>query len=359
MDKLWFRKVGFGRNPFSIKPAALSYELFGASIDNVISGIEEGKLLFVEAPLGYGKTTLLKSIIHRFGGRKKVVYAHVLPSERLDVKGLLKRSSIAGFITGSLPSNMILVVDEAQYMLPESSAEIMEFYRSGSIRAAVFFGTTYPRNLFANELGAVLNGNIIRLSKPTPEQALSMVRSRIGSLPLISNDDILSAYKKVQGSPRRLLQVCEDICRAAVEGDGTLVAAAEELPAVAAEVRPRRTAKKAKAPRQRRKKVAARRPVQPSPSSLPELLVEDVSSTPAVSVSEISLQKPGQRPRRKPNKKAAAGAAVKAKPAKKSRPAGASQPKRKSRQKPESPLSVAAEQVPEGRYWGEFMGMQK
>src|SRR3989338_5463576 len=123
MADLWFRKFGFSRNPFSIKPAAFSYDLIGAGIDGVLSGIEEGKVLFVEAPLGYGKTTLLKGIIHRYGGKRKVVYAHALHSEKLDVKGLLKRSSIASFITGSLPKGMIMVVDESQNIKGGSADE--------------------------------------------------------------------------------------------------------------------------------------------------------------------------------------------------------------------------------------------
>src|SRR3989338_9348015 len=159
MADLWFRKFGFSRNPFSIKPAAFSYDLIGAGIDGVLSGIEEGKVLFVEAPLGYGKTTMLKGIIHRFGGRKKVIYANVLPSEKVDVRDLLKRSSIANYITGNLPAGMILVVDEAQNMMPGNSAEVFEFYRSGNVRAVVFFGTMYGQDGFVDEIRAVMNGN--------------------------------------------------------------------------------------------------------------------------------------------------------------------------------------------------------
>ncbi|MBI2581475.1 hypothetical protein HYV85_06775, partial [Candidatus Woesearchaeota archaeon] len=217
MADAWFRKLGFGRNPFSVKPAAFSYELFGVNVDSVLSGIEDGKVIFVEAPLGYGKTTMLKSIIHRFGGRKKVIYANILPSEKADIKDLLKRSSIANYITGSLPKGMILVADEAQNILPESSAEIMEFYKGGNLKAVVFFGTRYSQDGFTDEIRAMMNGNIVRLSRPTPEQAISIVRSRIGNLPILSNEIILSAYQRANGSPRRLLQMCEDLCRAAVE----------------------------------------------------------------------------------------------------------------------------------------------
>ena len=308
---VWFKKFGFSRNPFNIKPAAFSYELFGSNVDGVISGIEEGKILFVEAPLGYGKTTLLKGIIHRYGGKKKVIYAHAVPSERLDVKELLKRSSLANFITGSLPSGMILVVDESQNIVPENSAEIMEFYRSGNLRAVVFFGTRYPKESFAADLASMMNGNVVSLSRPTPEQAISLVRSRIGSLPLLSNEAIIAAYMKAQGSPRRLLQLCEDACRSAAEG-GKLAVSGE---VVSRQRRVRATVKIK----------AARKKAVRSPKA--------VNNRKIRSKEKSSKSKSSRKPSLKSS-------------AKQSSQASAS-------------YTTSPTESTEGSYWGEFMGMQK
>lgn len=356
---IWFRKLGFSRNPFSIKPAAFSYELYGLGIDGVLSGIDEGKALFVEAPLGYGKTTLLKSIINRYGGKKKVIYAHALPLEKLDVKGLLKRSSIANYLTGSIPAGVILVVDEAQNIQADSSAEIEEFYKSGNIRAVVFFGTKYPGSAVASGFGKVLNGNVIRLSRPTPEQAISIVRERVGSLPLISNEDILSAYRRAQGSPRRLLQICEDFCRGVVEGRKPV--------SVEPAARPVKAVRKPKA----RSKKAVRVPAMANisktesvPVRKPELVapVGDVSSTLDSSSSiEISPPAAGIRKAVKPKAKSAPG--KKKKPGRKKAPkAGvkyavtvAPGAPRKTKPLPDK----SDESSKEGVYWGEFMGMQK
>lgn len=354
MADLWFRKLGFSRNPFTIKPAAFSYELFGADITSVISGIEEGRMLFVEAPLGYGKTTLLKGIIHSFGGRKKVIYAHVLPSEKLDVKGLLKHSSVANLVTGSLSRGMILVVDEAQNILAESSSEILEFYKSGNIRAVVFFGTNYSQDSFGKELGTVLNGNVVRLSKPTPEQAISMVRSRIGNLSVISNDDILSAYKNAQGSPRRLLQLCEDVCRAAIEGRQSPLAVIDEhesLQAKAEPIKPSNSPRKKakKAAKLRRKKAVARK-ARVSPTHLVSVPVSVVEK------EEPKIKLRLKKPVLAESKKAVLAVDAKAMPAK----AKARQKKRKL-VAPQATVPAASEpqESTEGRYWGEFMGMQK
>ncbi len=355
MADLWFRKFGFSRNPFSIKPAAFSYDLVGASIDGVLSGIEEGKLIFVEAPLGYGKTTLLKSIINRYGGKRKVVYAHALHSESLDVKGLLKRSSIARFITGSLPKGMIMVVDESQNIQGGSADELAEFYKNGNIKSVIFFGTKYNKDVLGSSLGETMNGNVIRLSKPTPEQAISLVRSRVGGISILSNDDILSAYKKAQGSPRRLLQLCEDICRKASEGESTAIAALQEVESeLVSSTEPELSQPVGEVSRVSDYSLVAV-PAEPKPKPRK---VRRAKEAPIVAVkNEVAV--PIIRPARKHAKPKAkkAHAAIK-KSIKRSR-----QPSAASRLSKKSPAAKLAnpEAAPEqeGVYWGEFMGMQK
>lgn len=340
---VWFRKYGFSRNPFSIKPAAFSYDLFGSSINAVISSIDEGKVIFVEAPLGYGKTTLLKSIIHRYGGRRKVVYAHALPSAKLDVKGLLKRSSFANIITGSLPTGMILVVDESQNIRNDSVSEITEFYGSGNIRSVVFFGTKYETGAFSGSLS--INGNVLRLPKLTPEQAISMVRGRIGNLPLLSNDDILSAYRQAQGSPRRILQICEDMCRASSNG----VTTSELISQPSEEVSVKASSKKGvKKKRKVAKKLQADAQIVPSAAQL-----SSVSSTPLAQPLDTAEERPVIKLRlKRPEAKH-----VRKQARKKARKAYAVRPAGKS--KSGISKTVNAPDSDEGIYWGEFMGMQK
>ncbi len=400
MADVWFKKLGFGRNPFTIKPAAFSYELFGPNIDGVLSGIDSGKVLFVEAPLGHGKTTLLKGIINRFGGRKKVIYAHAVPSQSIEVKELLKRSSLANFLTGNLPSGMILVVDEAQNIMEDSSAEIMEFYKSGNIRAVIFFGTRYPANSFVGELKAMMNGNVVRFSRPTPEQSISIVRSRIGSLSLLSNEVILLAYRKAQGNPRRLLQICEDMCRSAIE-EGKLSVSPSKILDVApftaveetAVEKTVRVAKKKSKPRSRRKAAVVKaksaslfhEPAGFGDAVGTSAVADSVLSTAQSTLSGIGMEteimpatatvaaRSSSRSARKLNKSRKAGKSAKAakgKPisqqpkepkARQTKQAKGGKKPRLVKQLAKSPKAVdASDSTNEGgHYWGEFMGMQK
>ncbi len=395
MADVWFKKLGFGRNPFSIKPAAFSYELFGANIGGVLSGIEDGKILFVEAPLGHGKTTLLKSIISRFGGRRKVIYAHAVPSESIGVKELLKRASLANFITGSLPSGMILVVDEAQNIVPDSSAQILEFYRNSNIRAVVFFGTRYSGNGFVGELRAMMNGNLVRLSRPTPEQAVSIVRGRIGSLPLLPNEVILMAYRKAQGNPRRLLQICEDMCRAAVE-EGKLSVSPSRILGVSpfatvgvaegdSAAEDKHVVRRKPKARSRKKggRLAASVALKPESVTVQKpALFEPVGSASSAQPSALSVEAEAakvakaaaaspraSRRRKLLSIKGAGKSIVAAAVAKKSSSSGsgkkaAAKGRKKSGfpkplAKPSETVDASDSTGESGHYWGEFMGMQK
>ncbi|MBI2549803.1 hypothetical protein HYV83_01315 [Candidatus Woesearchaeota archaeon] len=348
MADVWFRKLGFSRNPFNIKPAAFSYELFGISLDGVLSGIEEGKVLFVEAPLGYGKTTMLKGIIHRFGGRKKVIYANALPSEKVDVKDLLKRSSLVNYITGSLPTGMILVVDEAQNLTSGNSAEVFEFYRSGNVRAVVFFGTRYSRTSFVEGLNSVMNGNVIHLSSPTPEQAISLVRGRIGNLPLLSDDTIRAAYRRAKGNPRRLLQICDDLCRYASEL-GKLPAQEMEPPATAAEATGATETAEAEQPAASAASATAAIAVVPAKRR-----------GRAKAASAASGRKPKQQKNKQKNKRQRQSKGKS--PPKLSKPLKSLKSSKTSTHAATIKSTVTNYQQPEsteGSYWGEFMGMQK
>src|SRR3989338_4924815 len=344
MADVWFRKIGFGRNPFSIKPAAFRYELFGVDPEPVLSGVDNGKIMFVEAPPGYGKTTLLKSIINRFGGKGKVVYAHAISSQSVDIKGLLKRSSLANYITGNVPSGMVLVVDEAQNLTPESGDEILEFFRNGNLRAVVFFGTSYWKGAFPSGLLQLVNGNVLSLSKPTPEQAISLVRARIGNIPLLSNNSILEAYRKAGGNPRRLLQICEDECRASVEVGPVAESVSFQVQPASAVI---------PSLKRRRGAIRRRRPIVAA--SVSGVALKQDVSTAAIGEPDSVEVLPSSIVRKRASRKV---------PVRRRKPVARLQTKgRKAAKQPSSPVSVASSTVhadgSEGSYWGGFMGMQK
>ena len=73
---LWFRKIGFYSNPFSIKPAPFDFRIIGQDeiLDDLTYKIPSGTISFIEGPLGSGKSTVLKHLIHKFKGKGQVIF---------------------------------------------------------------------------------------------------------------------------------------------------------------------------------------------------------------------------------------------------------------------------------------------
>lgn len=217
MSETWYESLGFSTNPFTIKPAALNNDIFGIQSQPIIEKIGNGETQFVEAPLGMGKTTLLKSIIAKFGGKRKLVYANCIKNECLEVRELLKNATLKGKLFGTMPREMIMMIDEAQSISQEDAQEITDYMQDGRIKSVVFFGTQYKKKQLTDQLNKSLNGNIITIPYMTPDEAVQLVRKRTGNLKLLPDYVIRELYGRAAGNPRRLLQHCEDICRKAAE----------------------------------------------------------------------------------------------------------------------------------------------
>ncbi len=212
--ELWYRKIGFYNNPFSIKPAAFHDEVIGHDLKQVLDNIENGNMLYVKADYGNGKTTMLKHIIRKFGGKKMVAYCSCSIAEnKLGIEKLLLGRSIVNSAFRMLPKNMILLVDEAQDMTRDEADEIMKFYRKGNLKAVVFFGTDAKQKSMPKDLINSIKGNVINFSILSPERAVELVRKRIGDTDILPDSIIKKLYLVSGENSRRLLENCEDLCR--------------------------------------------------------------------------------------------------------------------------------------------------
>jgi chromosomal replication initiation ATPase DnaA len=258
--------LGFSSNPFSVKPAAFHNELVGYSLEEVFNRIETGDVLFIQGNYGSGKTTLLKHIIRRFGGKKRVIYYNCSASERLDTKNLLLGRSLFSKILKVLPSDMILLVDEAQELKISDAKDLLPYFAS-NIKSVVFLGAQYKKGNFPKELKKFLDGNVVTLNKLTPEQAVELVRKRIGKIGILSDETIKKVYSYSGSNPRTLLENCEDLCRYAVDSESSTVTN-DHIKAVL-----KKSKKPAKRVRKTKKTARTKRSRQK-----PEIKIEEISS---------------------------------------------------------------------------------
>ncbi len=217
----WYKQLGFYSNPFSIKPAAFHDEILGDNgvVDEVLDRIRSGSVLFVDGDYGAGKTTILKRIIHEFGGKKKVVYYSCNRSENgLDVERLANGGrSFFEKVLDSEPKNMILLLDEVQDLGGEDCEALYQSFNDKIFKSIVLVGKDFKKVKFCNSLKNLVGNNVIKMKKFEGNGAVEFIRKRIGNLKILPDDTIKLLNKKVEGNPRRLLKCCEEVCRYAIE----------------------------------------------------------------------------------------------------------------------------------------------
>lgn len=213
---IWYKRVGFHNNPFSIKPAAFHDEVIGQNMKKVMEKVDRAGFIFVKGDYGTGKTTVLKRIINRYKGKGKLIYINLEFLERVKVNELLrKRANVLQKIFRQLPKETILLVDESQFMKKSISKDIYDFFDKGFVKSVVFVGTRFNKKQFSPEVVKGLKGNIVSLRTLTPQQAIEMVRKRIGDV-LLPNKIIkeIFSYSK---NPRIFLENCEDVCKHVID----------------------------------------------------------------------------------------------------------------------------------------------
>lgn len=218
----WYTKLGFYHNPFSMKPAAFHDELFGYGdvVERLNEKISAGEIAFIEGKYGSGKTTILKRIINRFEGRKKLIYySRNRSEESVDFDGLLRNRSWWSRLFRIRPRDMILLIDEAQDLNKKDLERIREYHEAGYFKSVVFVSDSMKNARFSSEFRKLVQGNLIRIGKISEKDAIELVRKRIGNISLLSDAMIRKIYT-YDATPRTFLKNCEDVCKYAIsEGD--------------------------------------------------------------------------------------------------------------------------------------------
>ena len=218
MSEIWFKKLGFYNNPFSVKPAVFHNNLFGYEemVEKMLEKLEYGDVFFIEGDYGKGKTTILKSIVNRFGGKKKVIYYSCNRKEgALPVEDLLVGKTFLSRIFRSKMKDAILLLDEAQDLNGEDSQLITKHYDEGYLKSIVFVGKDMPK--LSKELSNLIGKNVLKLKKISERDAIELIRKRVGNLEILTDEIIAHVYSKSDGNPRRLLSIIEDACRYVVD----------------------------------------------------------------------------------------------------------------------------------------------
>ncbi len=219
MSDIWYKKIGFYSNPFSIKTGDYDNELVAYDISSVYKKIDKGQMLFIEGDYGSGKTTILKKIISEFRGKNKLIYYSFNSGDAVfNLKELLNgANSLMRKIIGVNEKNIIMLLDEVHLMKANDAKKLLIPYKEGTIKSIVFVSHDYDYVVFPEEIKPMLNGNIIKTINLSAQEAILLVRKRIGQLDTLDDKSISKIFLLAKKNPRRLLEYCEDVLKYAIE----------------------------------------------------------------------------------------------------------------------------------------------
>jgi len=220
---LWWRKLGFYTNPFTIKPAVFDNKVFGQDkiLEELYYKIPAGTMSFIEGPLGTGKTTIMKHVISKFRGKGKVIFfsCNRIDSE-LNLEELLRgKYGFWGRLMGLMPKEMIVLLDEAQQLSTANTERIKYFFDQGNIKSVVFTGVSYERCNLHESIKDRIGKDVLKLRELSDDEAILLIRNRIGETNLMSDEIVKKLWKLSNKNPRRLLQYSDMVCRKVVETD--------------------------------------------------------------------------------------------------------------------------------------------
>lgn len=220
-NKIWYKEIGFYNNPFSIKPGAYFNNMFGLKdlIKKVNYNISTGNIILIEGAYGNGKSTLLRGIIHRFGGKGRVVYFSCNRiEERLDVEKLVTgNANLINRLFKIKPKELILLLDEAQWLSKEDLSRLVRYYRSKYFSSIVLVSPKFNQDNLPESFSSIIK--TFNLGEISDEDAVKLIRKRAGNLPYLNDELIKYVFNKSNKNVRSLLKHCEVLCKYAFEND--------------------------------------------------------------------------------------------------------------------------------------------
>ncbi len=206
----WFEEAGFGENPFSTDPAFSARSSVGlekplAELEYCVSS---GSIAFVEGVPGSGKSVLLHTLAEKLGGRAVHVDA---AAAAVDVRRIIKsKTSLLGRLFGKSPSRLVLLVDNAA-SLSAGSLELLKYcFDNNHFSAVVLAGTSLKSSGLSVSVLDRIGNRVVKIAPLSEEDAVAMVRSRLGGSGLFNEDVVRKIYKMSGKNARKFLQLCEN-----------------------------------------------------------------------------------------------------------------------------------------------------
>lgn len=210
----WYEELDFDENPLSLETKGIGNE---EVLKEAFYSIIAGSVLVIEGEHGTGKTKVLKEVIRKFGGEGKVAYLNCREMQReLNVEDVIARKNgLLGFMFKKYPKNMILLLDDVEFLSLKNIERIKYFYDSNHLKSVIITTKNYE-NLKLNESFKQRVRNVIKVKPVTEFEALQIIRDKLGEN-ILSDRVIKETYKLSGKNMKKFLENTEIICKCYIQ----------------------------------------------------------------------------------------------------------------------------------------------
>lgn len=217
---IWYEELDFDEDPFSTDPRDYnnSFVKMDELIDEVVYRINAGSMLVIEGSKGTAKTSLLMYAAKKFGGKRNVVYVdcNILDKELNVTHVLQDKYGMLGRLLNKKPKEMIVLLDNANALSKKNTERMKYYFDQNYIKSVIFTCTSYKKAKFSDSLRDRIGNRVIKTPKISPDDAVDIIRNRIGDEELLNDKLIKKIFKLSKNSVKLLLENCTKLAESAV-----------------------------------------------------------------------------------------------------------------------------------------------
>lgn len=212
----WYKKIGLEQNPFQLDPLKQEVILDEDLKKELIYRIESDSIIFIEGPEGSGKTSYIKFLLDKYGGKKEVIYLDCENQNKdLNIKKMLIRPQ--GLFKKNLPTDMILIIDNVQIMNKKNSERLKYYFDHENIKSIIFTGNSFEDVSFTDSLKHRIGKKVISIPRLNEETALKIINMRTNYKEILPETKVKQILKISKYNPKNLIQNCEILCQYLIE----------------------------------------------------------------------------------------------------------------------------------------------
>ncbi len=209
----WYEELDFDENPLKNETKFVGNE---EALKEAYYSIISGNILVIESGEGSGKTKILKEVIRKFGGHGRVAYvcAKALDRELNIEQILIKKNGLLGMLFKKDPKNMILLLDDVEYLNAKNLERIKYYFDSNHLRAVIITTKSFEKLHLSESMKQRIR-KVITLHSVSEFEAVQIFRDKMGET-ILSDRIIKVVYQLSNKNIQKFLNNCEQVCKAYV-----------------------------------------------------------------------------------------------------------------------------------------------